>query len=179
MEQYTIDSQILDDIAWDNMEFEEKESYELYIITGNTGVGKTEIIKQYLSRSKGNKLYIEGYLNFNLNILNNYISYIVVFDDVENLTVEILKDFIKSNRVHSPDAKILILFQDYDKAFDFKLGVEKFLEMFDIKSSVFLNVKPNYMSDYLRASTIYSSKGVIRKGPNGTYWGKESITTIN
>jgi hypothetical protein len=179
MNRYIINSQGLDDLSWDNMAFE-ADKFEVEIIFGNSGVGKTEIVKQFLSRKKANKLYIDGFVDCNLLILNKYNDYIVVFEEIENMTANDYIEFIKESMNHSKNGKVIIITNKIEKSKILKKTVEEKLacnnENFE---AVFIEVKPCFNSDYLHASTVYGNKkGIEKIGPKGLYWGEEEISNI-
>lgn len=144
---------------------EENDISEITIIHGKTGIGKTDIIKQYLSNIKGYKLYLSDMVKINLYNLNSYEKLIIVFDEILHpFLEEFLKiiDLVKTKRL-----EVYVISRDEGKVGEFEGVLNRNIANNEYCILEFLELKGDFIAsmDYMASPD--------------SYWGNEALTTIN
>lgn len=140
---------------------------QFIIICGESGIGKSDIVKQFLSRTDCSKIYANGIWDIQTSIdeIVKIDNLVIVIDHLESgLTSNI--GFILRNEFINRKCRIFLITNLIKIANEIKEKLSKIINEnnFDNDSAVFLNLKVSYISDYTRAATRYGVM-VLRSYP--------------
>lgn len=143
--------------------YSQYEEIDFCILYGKTGIGKTDIVKQYLSKIEGNKLYIQGFIDFDLkNTLMGLDNFTIVFDEILSLDgISNLAEIIKNKK----GSLIVFITRDESQLKKISQYVQEFLQI-DPENYIEYEIT----ADFLASMEYISSKS--------SYWGENEISNI-
>ncbi|MFP4364882.1 MAG: hypothetical protein ACLFR1_13550 [Spirochaetia bacterium] len=168
MEKNTITSYQLSNLFFESNP-EDENTTQFFLITGSPGIGKTDIIKQCLSRRKGNKIYSVNTAQYDYSLISEYNKCIVVFDEIQH---PFLEQFLRVNDFsHKTGSWIIIITNNGEKQKKYEVILDSYISNNPFIECFLLNVEQDVIT-----ATEYMRNRIHASGRR--YWGNEKLTTV-